>query len=81
MSWDEIDYTLFKSKPKNVTAIHYITQKEADKLVEESYMKAIEDTSQIVQIEFDRWLDNKDEEYPNFDNIFDGLLKLREKRK
>jgi hypothetical protein len=52
-----------------------------EKLLNDTYIKAIFDASQIVQTEFDRWLDDKDEEYPSFDNIFDGFMKLREKRK
>ena len=52
MSCDEVDYSTFESKPKSVTTIHYVTQEKADRLVKESYIKALDDvTKYLVNLE------------------------------
>lgn len=43
----------------------------------EGYLKALEDARTVVDEEFDRWLDDKDEEYPDFGNIHTGLEHLK----
>ncbi len=41
------------------------------------YLKALDDARKIVEAEFDRWLEDKDDEYPTFDNIYDGFDRLK----
>jgi hypothetical protein len=48
-----------------------------ENFLNDTYMKAIDDANRVVRAEFDRWLSEKDEEYPDFGNIFDKLDKLK----
>ena len=45
------------------------------------YNCALDDAQTIVNKEFNRWLDDKDEEYPDFGNIKKEIDKLREANK
>jgi len=41
------------------------------------YERALDDAQTVIDAEYDRWLDDKDEEYPDFGIIHEELDRLR----